>query len=67
MDNKITTDVIADAIINLANKSGLCDSDTARGFKSSKKKSILKSSKEKSFAKFTNEIRNRQKKKDGEI
>ena len=67
LGKKITIDKVGDAIINCANKCGLCDCDTTRGFKSSNKKSILKSSNENSFAKFTSEIKKRQMKKEGEI
>ena len=64
MDNiKITTDEIADALIELSQNIGNCDEDTAKGFKTSKKKEILKSNKENSFSKFTKKINERQKKK----
>ncbi len=64
MENKkIDSEVIADALINLCNEIGFCDKDTAKGFKSSKKKEILKSSKEKSFSKFTCKIIERQNRK----
>lgn len=63
-NDKITTDEIADALINLNENAGFCDHDTAIGFKTSKKKNILQSSKEHSFSKFNNEIRKRQAKKD---
>ena len=67
MENgKITNDDIADALINLSENSGFCDEDTAIGFRQSKKKEILKSTKDCSFAKFTNEIRKRQTKKNRE-
>ena len=60
---KITTDEIADALLNLNEKIGHCDKETALGFRTSKKKDILKSRKEESFCKFTNEIKKRQMKK----
>jgi len=61
MENKrITADDIADAIITLSENTGLCDKETALGFRTSKKKDILKSKKDGSFSKFTNEIKKRQ-------
>lgn len=64
-DNKVNNDMIADAIINMNLNSGMCDEETAKGFRTSKKKEILKSSDDHSFAKFTNEIHKRQNKKNG--
>ena len=65
LDNKkISNGEVADAIINLNENLGICDSHTAKGFKLSKKKDILKSNKEYSFAKLTTEIEKRQLKKD---
>ncbi len=66
-DKKITNDQVANVIIEITGSSGYCDDDTAKGFKTSKKKEILKSSNDNSFAKFTQEIIKRQNKKDGEI
>ena len=63
-EKKITTDVIADAIVNLNVNVGVCDEQTAKGFKTSKKKEILKSNKDGSFSKFQQEIIKRQTKKD---
>ena len=60
---KITTDEIADGLINLHETIGLCDKETAIGLRTSKKKDILKSRKEDSFCKFTSEIKKRQMKK----
>ena len=62
-DKKITTDDIADALIDLSENIALCDKDTAVGFRTSKKKDILKSGKNGSFSKFTDEIQKRQAKK----
>ena len=62
-DRKVTTDDIADAIIGVSETVGICDSETAKGFKTSKKKDILKSGKEGSFGKFIGEIGKRQRKK----
>ncbi len=57
MENeKITTNDLANAIINLSEHIGLCDNDNAKGLKTSKKKEILNSESEYSFSKFTNEI-----------
>ncbi len=64
-DKKLTSDAVADAFIDLDHSIGLCDENTARGAKTSKKKEIFKSSDDRSFAKFTNEIKKRQTKKDG--
>ncbi len=65
MENeKITTDDIANGLISLSETMNLCDKETAKGFKSSKKKDILKSREENSFSKFTCEIQKRQNKKD---
>ena len=61
---QITTEDIADAIINLSENIKLCDEETATGLKSSKKKDILKSNKDGSFNKFANECKKRQAKKD---
>ncbi|MCM1367715.1 MAG: hypothetical protein NC184_02765 [Roseburia sp.] len=67
MENKlITTNEIADTLINLSAHTGICDERTAIGLKSSQKKNILKSSKEGSFSDFTNEIKKRQTKKNWE-
>ena len=60
---KITNDEIADGLINLNEAIGLCDKETAIGFRTSKKKDILKSRKEDSFYKFTSEIKKSQMKK----
>ncbi len=62
-DKEITSDNLADALINLSENFELCDSETAKGFRTSKKKDILKSQKDNSFGKFTNEIHKRQEKK----
>lgn len=62
-DKKITNDKIADAMINMNEYFGVCDEDTAVGFKTSQKKDILKSDKDGSFSKFQQEILKRQKKK----
>ncbi len=62
-NEKITAEDIADALINLSENIGLCDRDTAKGFRSSKKKDILKSGEDSSFSRFTNEIQKRQEKK----
>lgn len=63
-DKKITANDIADALINLSESTGVCDKETAIGFKTSKKKDILQSNTEHSCSKFTNEIIKRQTKKD---
>lgn len=63
---KIAIDNITDALIHLNEVIGFCDEETARGFKTSKKKEILKSQKENSFAEFSKEIKKRQTKKDWE-
>lgn len=63
---KITTDDIADALLHLSEDIGFCDEDTVTGFRTSKKKEILRSQKENSFAELTKEIRKRQTKKDWE-
>ena len=63
-NEEMTTEKIAEALINLHESEGLCDKDTATGFKSSKKKDILKSKQDGSFSKFTNEIKKRQEKKE---
>ena len=63
MGKKITSDLIADAIINMNENMKYCDSDTARGFKTSKKKDVVKSGKDNSFARFEQEILKRQNKK----
>ncbi len=55
-NDKITTDDIANALINLSEDIRLCDNDTAKGLRTSKKKEILNSESEYSFSKFTNEI-----------
>ncbi len=65
-DKKLTSDAVADALIELHQNLRLCDEGTARGLKTSKKKEILKSD-DHSFAKFANEIRKRQERKNGEI
>ena len=62
---KITNDIIANAVIELNYNLGVCDADTAKGFKTSKKKEILKSSDDHSFARFISEIKKRQTKKNG--
>ena len=62
-NEKITADDVANALINMSENIGLCDKDTATGFRISKKKEILKSGKEYSFSKFTSEIIKRQTKK----
>lgn len=62
-NKKITTDDVASALIDLSENIGLCDKDTATGFRISKKKDILKSGKASSFPKFINEIQKRQAKK----
>lgn len=62
-EKNITTDTIADALINMHESLGLCDHDTAVGFKTSKKKDILKSSDDKSFNRLFQEIVKRQNKK----
>ncbi len=53
-DKDITYDNVADALINFSENFELCDSETAKGFVTSKKKDILKSQKDNSFSKFTN-------------
>lgn len=53
-DKDITYDNVADALINLSENFELCDSETVKGFETSKKKDILKSQKDNSFSKFTN-------------
>ena len=63
-DKKITNDIIAGAMINFTEKNGICDKDTALGFKKSKKKEILKSKKDGSFSKFICEIKKRQNNKE---
>ena len=63
----ITHDIIADALINMHEAMNICDSDTATGFRTSKKKGLQKSTTEGSFGKFTQEIKKRQSKKDGEM
>lgn len=63
-NEKITADDIADALTNLSESVGICDKDTATGFRTSKKKDILKSEEDGSFSKFTNEIQKRQEKKE---
>lgn len=65
-ENKITNEQIANALISLCESTDVCDKQTATGFKTSKKKNILKSNKEGSFAKFIGEIKKRQSKKDSE-
>lgn len=60
---ELTTDNIADSIITLCENVGICDKETATGFRHSKKKYILKSESNHSFSKFTNEINKRQAKK----
>ncbi len=68
MENKqIATDDVANSLINLCEDIGLCNEETAIGFKNSKKKDFLKSKKENSFSNFTNVIKKRQAKKDGGI
>ncbi len=62
-NKKITSNDVGDALTDLSEAIGLCDKDTAKGFKSSKKKEILKSNKDGSFSKFTSEIVKRQEKK----
>ena len=64
--NKITNEQVANALISLCESTDVCDEQTATGFKTSKKKKILKSNKEGSFAKFIGEIKKRQSKKDSE-
>ena len=64
MSKKVTRDQVAECIINLNASMNLCDSDTAKGLKSSKKKDILKSGKDDCFARFEQEILKRQEKKD---
>lgn len=66
INKEVTTDNIADALINISENMYLCDKETAIGFKTSKKRAILKSKNENSFSKFTNEIKKRQSKKDWE-
>ena len=63
-NEKITTDIVADALLDLCANQKLCDEETVTGLKHSKKKNILKSKKEGSFNKFTNEIIKRQAKKE---
>lgn len=63
---KINTDDVANALINLSENLEICDQETAMGFRTSRKKEILKSKKENSFAEFTKEIKKRQTKKDWE-
>jgi len=62
--DKISSDDVACAIINLSENTGICDKDTAAGFRTSKRKDILKSTDEHSFSKFTKEMKKRQAKKD---
>ncbi|MCM1306844.1 MAG: hypothetical protein NC131_16380 [Roseburia sp.] len=62
-DKKITTDEIANALIDMNENLGICDSDTAIGLKTSKKRDILKSGKEGSFSKFQQVIIKQQKRK----
>lgn len=62
-NEKITTDDVANALISLHQEINLCDTETALGFKTSKKKDILKSKKENSFSCFTHEIEKKQNKK----
>ena len=64
-DMKMNSNAVADVLIDLSRNFGLCDEETTKGFKTSKKKEILKSADDHSFAKFTNEIRKRQEKKNG--
>ncbi len=63
-NHKMTTNAVADALIRLSEGAGICDRETARGLKSSKKKDILKSNEENSFGRFTREIVKAQKRKD---
>ena len=63
-EKNITTDDVANVIINMSESTKICDAETAKGFKTSKKKDILKSNKEGSFSKFTKEIKKRQEKKE---
>lgn len=65
-EDKITNEQVANALISLCESTNVCDEQTATGFKTSKKKNILKSNKEGSFAKFIGEIKKRQSKKDSE-
>ena len=62
-EKKVTTDTIANALTSLCETAGICDKDTTKGIRRSKKKDILKSKKEGSFAKFIGEIKKRQEKK----
>ena len=66
-ENRVAADMVADAIINMSANIGMCDESTAKGFKTSKKKDILKSNDDQSFAEFTQEIIIRQNRKDGKI
>ena len=61
---KPTSNDIATALTNLCEKTGVCDQETAKGLKTSKKKEILKSKKDGSFSKFTKEIKKTQTRKD---
>ncbi|HIV63835.1 MAG TPA: hypothetical protein H9693_03655 [Firmicutes bacterium] len=60
---KISTNDVADSLIDLCENMGICDRETSIGFKKSKKKDILKSKNDQSFSKFTNEVKKRQEKK----
>lgn len=62
--DKLTNNDIADALISVNTEIGNCDEKTALGFKTSKKKKILKSQDDKSFSRFTHEIIKRQSRKD---
>ena len=61
---KLTNDDIANAIINMSENLSICDKETAKGLKTSKKKNILQSKKEGSFSRLINEIKKQQNKKD---
>lgn len=63
-EKKINSNTIADALINMSENTGICDKETAKGIRSSKKKDVLKSKKDGSFSKFMGEIKKRQDKKE---
>lgn len=62
-ENKITSEIIADALISMNESFGICDNNTVKGLRNSKKKEILKSTKEGSFSRFEQEIIKRQNRK----
>ena len=57
---KITNETIADALIDLNENIKICDKETAKGLRTSKKKDILKSGNETSFSEFINEVKKAQ-------